>query len=371
MSSTIASQLHTDHTACRLEIDGRPIELSWRWLRDHARDDGSFLASAHQRLVTPATVASAGEGLAEMRDGGATLRVTWPDGTIADWSVDWLARTSTDADAATSVADLVGAARPWCGAEVAERLTRLPIDEFEQPDGLEAALRGLARDGLVVVTGVPTDQATTRRVIEHFGYVRMTIFGDLWEFRSDGGFDDTASTPLEITPHTDGTYSHDAPGLLALHCHVYEATGGENVFVCGHELSSRLAAASPRHHELLSTIDVPGQYIGDGAHLMARRPPLRHDGERLVQISYNHHDRAPFRLEEPLMTEVFDALAHLDRLANDPALQFELAMRPGDMVVFDNWRVLHGRRAFRGERLIAGGYVNREDVDSTARRLLA
>ena len=68
------------------------------------------------------------------------------------------------------------------------------------------------------------------RSIERFGYVRMTIFGDLWEFRSDGGFDDTASTPLEITPHTDGSYSNDAPGLLALHCHRYDARGGENVF---------------------------------------------------------------------------------------------------------------------------------------------
>ena len=70
------------------------------------------------------------------------------------------------------------------------------------------------------------------------------------------------------------------------------------------------------------------------------------------------------------MTQLLGALAHLDELANDPAMQFEVGLRPGDMVVFDNWRVLHGRRAFRGDRLIAGGYVNREDVESTARRLL-
>jgi len=48
-------------------------------------------------------------------------------------------------------------------------------------------------------------------------------------------------------------------------------------------------------------------------------------------------------------------------------LQVEVELRPGDMVCFDNWRVLHGRRAFQGERLIAGGYINREDLESALR----
>ena len=320
--------------------------------------------------MSPRAVATAGVGEATLLDDGTRLAVRWPDGTATDWAVAWLDGTDGGADAAVAIGGGGGAPEPWVGDALQERLTRLPGNELATDRGLAAALHGLGRDGVIVLEEVPTDHAATRAAIEHFGYVRMTIFGDLWEFRSDGGFDDTASTPLEITPHTDGTYSHDAPGLLALHCHVYDATGGENVFVCGHALSDRLAAESPRHHEVLRTVEIPGQYIGDGAHLMARRPALRFEGDRLVQVSYNHHDRAPFRLEEPLMTDVLDALARLDAIANDAPMQFELALRPGDMVVFDNWRVLHGRRAFRGERVIAGGYVNREDVESTARRLL-
>ena len=357
----------SDH-GCRIDVDGAALDLTWRWLRDHARDATSFVESAQQRIVPPTTVAQAGAGVAHVDDD--RLIVTWPDGTTAEWRGAWLTSTATDASATTSVDSLVGEPEPWVGHEVRARVEPLTATQLATDEGLAAALRSLARSGLAVITDVPTDRAATRAAIERFGYVRMTIFGDLWEFRSDGGFDDTASTPLEITPHTDGTYSHDAPGLLALHCHAYEATGGENVFVCGHAVSDRLARESARHHEVLQTVEIPGQYIGDGAHLMARRPPLRFDGGRLAQISYNHHDRAPFRLPEPLMTEVLDALAHVDAIANDPAMQFELELRPGDMVVFDNWRVLHGRRAFRGERLIAGGYVNREDVESTARRLL-
>lgn len=368
-----------------IDLDGRSLDLSWRWLRDHSRDDASFHHGAQQRLVSPGVVAAAGPGTAVV-DRGSELIVTWPDGTTARYGADQLTALAPAAEMHSGARSTTTS---WRGHDITERLVTLDFDalvageaahderagDFSTTSGLHRALDALATTGLVTVQNVPTDQATTRRVLERFGYIRRTIFGDMWDFSADESatdvFDDTASTPLEILPHTDGTYSYDAPGLLGLHCHAYDATGGENVFVDGRALSERIAVESPRHHELLRTIDVPGQYIGDGAHLVAVRPVLRHRGEQFVQISYNHHDRAPFLLPEPLMTEVFDALAHVDAVANDPAMQFEHAMRPGDMVIFDNWRLLHGRRAFVGRRHIAGGYVNHEDLASTARQQAA
>lgn len=337
------------------------LELSWVWLRDHALDQTSFLASAQQRIVTPPVIAAAGRGEAVVN--GDVLEVRWPGIEATRFSVDFL-RTLGDA---TQMTDVGPAARPWIGDDISNRVLHQQYDAYiDSNDGLRGALDSLWTDGVTVITDVPIDRAATRTVLERIGYVRSTIFGDLWEFSSDGGFDDTASTSLEITPHTDGTYSNDAPGLLGLHCHAYDATGGQNVFVDGNAIVERL---SPDALSTLRDVEIPARYIGDGAHLMARRPALRIQQDRLAQISYNHHDRAPFMLHEPLMTSVLGALRELDALANDPELQFELSLRPGDMVLFDNWRLLHGRRAFRGERLIAGGYINREDVESTTRRL--
>lgn len=342
-----------------VHLDGREIELSWTWLRDHALDAESFLDSAKQRIVRPATVAAAGPGRATVDGDG--IEVAWPGGPSTVFREAFLA-SLVDPSAAVTVG---ATARPWTATDGADRLLELSHERFVgDTDGLRCAIDHVWRDGVVTLRSVPLDTSATLAVLERIGYVRTTIFGDLWEFRSDGGFDDTASTPLEITPHTDGTYSHDAPGLLGLHCLAYDAQGGENVFVDGHSIVERL---SPTSREVLSTIEIPGRYIGDGAHLMAKRPVLRFDGSRLVQISYNHHDRAPFVLPEPSMSEVYDALFEFDALANDPDLQIDVELRPGDMVIFDNWRLLHGRRAFTGERLIAGGYVNREDLESTTR----
>lgn len=357
-------RLISDDEGCTIELEGARRFLSWTWLRDHARDDGSFLASAQQRIVSAATVASAGPATAWIE--GSSLMVAWAGGPTAEFPADLLREFLCSSERPETVT-----AAPWAGAELGDRLTRIVAADFlTDDDALRVALCAIARDGIVVVDDVPTDSSSTRAVLERIGYVRSTIFGDVWEYRADGGFDDTASTTLEITPHTDGTYSQDAPGLLALHCHEYEATGADNVFVDGMTLAHHLATTSPDLHDVLTTVGVTGRYVGDGAHLESTRPPLRYDDRgRFVQISYNHHDRAPMLLDEPLMSHVFEALFTLDASANDPAFQFELGLRPGEMVLFDNWRLLHGRRAFEGARAIAGGYLNREDVLSRARLL--
>ncbi len=49
--------------------------------------------------------------------------------------------------------------------------------------------------------------------------------------------------------------------------------------------------------------------------------------------------------------------------------QLHTADRPGDAVLFDNWRVLHGRLAYTGHRHLAGGYINREDYERRRRML--
>lgn len=353
------SLISADVDGVVVRVDARSVTLSWTWLRDHALDPASFLVSAQQRLVTPATISAAGPGEAIVSPAG--LEVSWPGGPATVFPPEFIEGLTTPSEAVR-----VGpAAEPWIAAEFNSRVPSIAHDDFAAGvDGLRDALDQLWRHGLITLTDVPVDAAATRAVLERIGYIRSTIFGNMWEFRSDGGFDDTASTPLGITPHTDGTYSHDAPGLLGLHCHVYEAEGGDNVFVDSHAVAERLTATS---REVLSTVDIPGRYIGDGSSLMAKRPVLRHEGSRLVQVSYNHHDRAPFVLPEPLMSEVYAALFEFDALLNSPELQLDLAMRRGDMVIFDNWRLLHGRRAFEGERLMAGGYINREDFEATTR----
>ena len=96
--------------------------------------------------------------------------------------------------------------------------------------------------------------AARRRV----GYIRETIFGGFWDFQADLSKADTAYTNLELLPHTDGTYSHDAPGLQLLHCLAFDGTGGESTMVDGFRIADELRRDEPDHYEVLSTVAVPG-----------------------------------------------------------------------------------------------------------------
>ena len=93
----------------------------------------------------------------------------------------------------------------------------------------------------------------------------------MWSFESDENKADSAYTQEELRPHTDSTYSNDAPGLQLLLCCDYDAIGGESIMVDGFKIAETLKEQKETF-EILSNVEVPGKYVGDGVILEARRP---------------------------------------------------------------------------------------------------
>jgi trimethyllysine dioxygenase len=138
--------------------------------------------------------------------------------------------------------------------------------------------------------------------------------------------------------------------------------------VDGFRIAEVLRRTEPEMFETLSTTAIPGQYIGDGSHLMAARPVFRgdHNGT-LVQVSYNNSDRAPFLLPADDMARLYAALRAFDQLANRESMQWKHVLKAGEALLFDNWRTLHGRHAYSGRRTMCGAYLNHEDFESRLR----
>ena len=42
---------------------------------------------------------------------------------------------------------------------------------------------------------------------------------------------------------------------------------------------------------------------------------------------------------------------------------------PGEAMLFDNWRVMHGRASYQGVATLCGAYLNHEDIESKIRLL--
>ena len=341
-------------------------QYPWIWLRDHAHDEQTLHPQTQQRQLYTADVPRdlVASTAAVVND---LVEIFWDDVTQPP------SRLPVSFLYEFRVAKSAGAAPPN-----AKSLWDQPIDTPTVPfdhvmnteSGLEQWLTLVGTFGFCIVVDTPATTAASEGLLRRISYVRETIFGAFWQFTADLTKADTAYTNLELRPHTDGTYSLDAPGAQMLHCLHFHGTGGDSTIVDGFALARKLLREHPQHYDTLSRVAVPGQYIGDGSHLVAARPVLRHDthGE-LVQVSFNNYDRAPFLLEQSAMIAFYDALRAFERLANDVSRQWRQVLAPGRALLFDNWRVLHGRAAYTGVRQMCGGYVNREDMISRSRLL--
>jgi gamma-butyrobetaine dioxygenase len=68
----------------------------------------------------------------------------------------------------------------------------------------------------------------------------------------------------------------------------------------------------------------------------------------------------------------YEAMRVFSAVAHHPDLMLSNRLEPGDLVGFDNRRVLHGRDAFdpgAGRRVLRGCYIDRDDVLSRLRVL--
>ena len=348
-----------------LSIEGGSASFDYFWLRDNARDPVSFDSRSHQReLFTASVDPEIRPSNARLNDAGDSLVLTWPDlEGEARYDATFLADFATAADPM-----LMPAPQPWDAAGLDPDAVRLSYTDFSADGGVAQLLQRVLAHGFAVLTDTPRHLDSVSRVAESIGYVRQTIFGGLFEFEANEDMADSAYTPKELRPHTDGTYSHDAPGVQLLLCVDYDAEGGESIMVDGAAIAADLEARQPTIYQDLTRIGVTGIYKGDGVVLRARRPILRLDDDgALAQVSFNNYDRDTVRLADSDMRSLYAGIRAFDGMANDPAYQWRYTLAPGDMLVFDNWRVLHGRGAFRGKRKMAGAYINREDFESRVR----
>ncbi|WP_179953991.1 TauD/TfdA family dioxygenase [Denitrobaculum tricleocarpae] len=355
--------------------DGQETMFPWFWLRDHGQDEASLDPDTLQRRVDTFEISHDIRGLeSRLLDEGAALEIAWQSSsTPSRYSADFLAVMAGLVPSGADLAPQVPR-RLWSKCDPLEVPSPLAHDDvLDSKTGLQACLERVHALGFAVVEGVPTDDSAIERFLTRIGYVRTTIFGGLWTLSAEvRDHDDTAYSQQYLEPHTDGTYSHDAPGLQSFVCREFDGSGGESILVDGFALAEEMRREAPDHFETLCSVVVPGRYIEPGVHLRAERPAFltQADGA-LRQISFNNYDRAPFSLPPDRMTAFYAAYRDFHARIIERANWLTIPLRPGMALVFDNWRLLHGRMGYSGKRVFCGCYHNHEDFESALRTVTA
>lgn len=345
------------------------IEVPARWLRDHGDDPASIDPESRQRVVDTFAIPRDIEAVSvDERDGVATIG--WTDGATTTHDIDALRRVAaaprSPAPAPSSDPFTLDPELTRPGSE--QRLT-FAADVIDDDRAWPEALEQLRRLGWVAFDGAALGPAPVEALARRVGYPRTSLFGTIWEMKpGPAEHKDSAYDPIALDVHTDGTYSHDAPGTIIFAQQEKDGAGGDSVMVDGFAVARDLAAADPASAELLTRYEITGRYLEPGVSLRADRVPIRVDSLGVLrQVSFNNYDRAPVLPAAPFVDDVLDAYAAFRRLMNDPARAIRLTWAPGRMLLVDNWRMFHGRTHYTGNRVFLGCYTNHEDLESAYR----
>ena len=162
--------------------------------------------------------------------------------------------------------------------------------------------------------------------------------------------------------------------MQALHllCHV-GGVGGETLLVDGFRAAHLLRERDPASFDVLCTTRIEHHTVDYSRHVdyRSRNTVIRFDPQfqNLEWIRYNPYDRSSEPVAENLQGPTYKALASLALLLEDPNATVKFKLRPGRLLLVDNWRVLHGRTAFIGRRELCGCYMPRDDWLNKARQM--
>ncbi|CAL1707941.1 unnamed protein product [Somion occarium] len=329
----------------------------FRWLRDSCQCPQCVHPSNKQKLHRTsdigADISPAPNGVEVRNDG---VQIKWASGHSSFYSSDLLHNHASPQNLHKFHQDVDPVA--WDGKRIRSSKTLfIPYEEMKTKAGMLKAFEQLVRYGLLLVTGVPNAETSnetceTRALVEKFGEVRKTFYGDLWDVQNVRNSTNIAYTNLDLGFHIDLEYFHHPPRYQFLHCLRNRVKGGVSLFVDGLYAAEELRKTHPADFDVLTKTPVTFHYINNGHHLHNAHPTIElapfsmnvDEPKPIRHINYAPPFQAPLPLSTP--PEFYSALERFSSLLERPSVRYEYTLREGDAVVFDNRRVLHARTAF-------------------------
>ncbi|KAM3079167.1 hypothetical protein ACMFMF_004094 [Clarireedia jacksonii] len=271
--------------------------------------------------------------------------------------------------------------RLWNSAIITNELQYVTYDDYvNTEEGLFRALRMLSRHGLLLLRHVPDSESSVITIAERIGNLRDTFYGRTWDVKSVPQAKNVAYTAQYLGLHMDLLYMANPPGFQFLHCLKNTCSGGSSIFSDAFHAVSKLDERTVR---LMKEIKIAYHYRNAGEHYYYEHPLIRRrmgpakwakNGLNVAHVNYSPPFQAPFRETGVLSSakqtaSIVKCLREFAAVAEAPDSLYEYKLQEGECVIFNNRRVLHGRKEFdttAGERWFKGAYV---DTDAFMSRL--
>ncbi|KAM5342400.1 hypothetical protein ACJ41O_013366 [Fusarium nematophilum] len=245
--------------------------------------------------------------------------------------------------------------------------------------GIASLTRNIWVHGFSFVVDTPPTPEATQALLEKIGPIRTTHYGGFYDFIPDLALADTAYTNLALPAHTDTAYFSEPAGLQAFHLLSHQAPpnaekpaddalGGQSLLVDGFNVAITLRKEFPDAWDTLRAVNVHWHASGNkGIAIVPDRtyPVIEQKHGKLARVRWNNDDRGVVNLFNA--ERWYSAARKWNQIVSRRSSEYWFQLTPGRVVIFDNWRVMHGRSAFEGIRRICGAYIPRDDFVSRYR----
>lgn len=305
---------------------------------------------------------------ARVADGAAI--VAWQDGSESRFDPGWLRSL---AEGRWRPDHGIPAQVPWERAAMPAPPTFDGPSAMTDDDALEAFLRAAWTHGFARLRGLPIGNGTVRQVAERIGTVRNSNFGFLFTVATKPDPDSNAYRAVALDGHTDLATRETQPGLQLLHCQENSATGGASTMADGFAIAEAVRAEDPDAFAALATLGWVFTNRHRATDYRFSGPVVETDATgRVVEIRDTGFLRFFPDMAEADIPRAYAALRRFTRLARSDRFVCRTPFAAGDLVLFDNRRILHGRDSFdqqSGIRRLEGCYLDRDEIFSRLRIL--
>jgi gamma-butyrobetaine dioxygenase len=364
-----AARFHIESTPPRVLVTqgGDVRELPALWLRDHCQDEAHVDPHTQQRLFDPHQLSEGITLTQAWRHDDDHIGLSFSDGYSGRYRLSSLA---ADFD----LNDGCPEPRPWA-ADMERWQVTFDWPSLGERASLYTATVAFLRYGFIILRQVPSRSEEILEVARTFGPLRETNFGRYFEVYSRARSNDLAYRAVRLGPHTDNPYREAVPGIQLLHCLGNQTSGGLSTLVDSLSVCKQLAREDPAGFEILCATPVRFRFIDQGNELIQRRPMIRRDAfGNVTGVHYSPRlDYLPLLRGDTLKC-FHRARRRLGELFADPRFEIRFPLRAGELMFFDNNRVLHGRTAFdpdEGLRHLQGCYLDADGPRSLCRMLAA
>jgi alpha-ketoglutarate-dependent taurine dioxygenase len=347
------------------------LEITWQnssysvyssaWLRDN--DPVNRDPVTGQRLVSVLDLPALPQLQAAEPQPAGHITLTWDDGRTTVFPVSWLRAF----DRSLRISPRPHR-QPWMG-QPAEAFAWCDYSEWmTNPASREDWLYYAGRDGLAFLRDVPADPGEAKTALFRIA-AAVSIGGQIddsrfFEIRSVSETSNNGYKTPAPRVYTDRPYRDPAPGFQLLHCLSAAGHGGEIVFVDGMAVAERLRAHDRDAFTTLSQIPVLFRFEELGLTMERTMLDIDTRGE-FRAIYYDDRSIAPIPLKGPRLKKYYPAYRELAELLREPARLVGCRLQPGDLVLFDNARILHGNAALSaGARHFQGFHLDAEGLYS-------